>query len=221
MATLAQLTDEVILYTTYDDADFVAEIPRFIEAAEERIFYLVQLPSNLKSTTALSMTSGVSTLALPDDFLAAEGFAVILASGEYAYLLPKELSYIREVWPNPTSTGVPAAYAIQTAAADSTTIIIGPTPASSYATLLSYFYRPASLTTNPAGGTWLSNHAYDTLLYGTLSEASNYLKRVAGIDNMGDKYEERFIVGLQGLKNLGEVRDRKDVYRNGERRKAE
>ena len=34
-------------------------------------------------------------------------------------------------------------------------------------------------------------------------------------------YGERFLIGLQGLKNLGEARDRKDVYRSGEKRTAE
>ena len=41
MTTLAQLTSDVQLYTTYDDADFVAQIPRFIQNTEEQIFYTV------------------------------------------------------------------------------------------------------------------------------------------------------------------------------------
>ena len=56
---------------------------------------------------------------------------------------------------------------------------------------------------------------------GTLDEASTYLKRNAGIDNMGDIYGQRFLMALQGLKNLGESRDRKDVYRSGEKRMPE
>ena len=54
-----------------------------------------------------------------------------------------------------------------------------------------------------------------------MSEAANYLKKVAGIDNMGDTYGQEFLVGLQGLKNLGETRDKKDTYRNGEKRGRE
>ena len=106
---------------------------------------------------------------------------------------------------------------------DDTTIIVGPTPAASYSCQLNYFYKPQSLTSSPSDttGTWLSINAYDTLLYGALSESANYLKKTAGIDSMGDTYEQRFIVGLQGLKNLGESRDRKDTYRSGEKRKAE
>lgn len=219
MATLADLTADIIAYTTYDDTDFVADIPRFIEAAEERIFYFVQLPE-YQSNVLGSFTAGNAYLQLPADFLAAASLAIILTSGAYVYLLPKETSYIREVYPNPSTTGQPTCYALFSADSSETTILVGPTPDLAYNTQLQYFYRPASLVTDTTG-TWLSNHAYDTLLYGALSEASNYLKRVAGIDNMGDTYEQRFLVGLQGLKNLGESRDRKDVYRNGEKRKAE
>ena len=64
-------------------------------------------------------------------------------------------------------------------------------------------------------------HAYDTLLYGALDEASTWMKKNAGIDNMGETYSQRFALALQGLKNLGESRDRKDTYRGGEKRKPE
>lgn len=220
MATLAEITADIIAYTTYDDPDFVAEIPRFIEAAEERIWYFVQLPDFQRNVIG-NFTAGNAYLQLPDDFLAAASLAIVLATGAYVYLLPKETSYIREVYPNPSSTDQPTCYALFSADEDDTTILVGPTPDDDYATQLQYFYKPASLTLNPAGGTWLSNNAYDTLLNGSLSESANFLKKVAGIDNMGDTYEQRFLVGLQGLKNLGESRDRKDVYRNGEKRKAE
>ena len=220
MATLAEITADIEAYTTYDDTDFVAEIPRFIQAAEERIWYFVQLP-DFQSNVVGSFTSGNQYLQLPSDFLAAASLAITLpVTGEFVYLLPKETSYIREVYPVPATTGQPTCYALFSAAAGSTTIIVGPTPDAAYVTELNYFYKPDSLVTDTTG-TWLSNNAYDTLLYGALSESANYLKKVAGIDNMGDTYEQRFLVGLQGLKNLGESRDRKDVYRNGEKRKAE
>ena len=54
---------------------------------------------------------------------------------------------------------------------------------------------------------------------GALSESAVYLKNAAGIDAMGDTYEKRFLVGLQGLKDLGETRDRMDTYRNSEPRR--
>jgi hypothetical protein len=221
VTTLATMTADIQSYTTYDSAEFVAAIPTFIKASEERVWFFVQLPFFRRSQVG-ALTSGNPYLQLPDDFLAASSLSITVpVTLETIFLLNKDVEYIREVYPFAATTGVPFAYALFDADEDDTTIIIGPTPGAAYVCQLNYFYRPASLTTNPAGGTWLSNHAYDTLLYGALSEASNWMKRNAGVDNMSDTYEQRFIIGLQGLKNLGESRDRKDTYRSGEKRKAE
>lgn len=220
MTTLATLTADVQSWTTYDSPDFVAAIPTFIQNAENRLFLLIQLPWQNRAVTG-NFTAGNGYLQLPDDFLAPASLAIILpVTGEYVYLLPKDVSYIREVYPFPVSSGQPTCYSLFTADADDTTILVGPTPNVAYNCELNYFYIPPSLVDEPTG-TWLSVHAYEVLLYGTLVEAANYMKKTAGIDSMGDTYEQRFLVGLQGLKNLGESRDKKDTYRNGEKRRPE
>lgn len=219
MTTLATLYSDLSSYTTYDSDDFVAEFPRFVNASEERIWYNVQLPYFRRGQTG-NLDAGSPYLSLPEDFLAPASLAVILPTGDYIYLLNKDVSYIREVYPNPSSTAVPYAYSLFDADADTTSILIGPTPDLPYACELNYFYRPGSLVDNPTG-TWLSEHAYDTLLYGALSESANWLKKTAGIDTMGDTYEARFVAGAAALKNLGESRDRKDVYRGSELRTPE
>ena len=220
--TLADLEADVQSYTQYDDTDFVANIPNFIRQAEERIWYFVQLPFFRKNVTG-AFTAGNKYLQLPDDFLAPASLASIsLTTGEYNFLLNKDVNYIREIYPNPTTTGVPVCYALFSADADNTTIIVAPTPDVAYNAELHYFYKPASLTAGASSGTtWLSENAYDTLLYGTLSEAANWMKRTSGIDGMADTYDARFLLGGQGLQNLGEARDRKDVYRGGEKKLPE
>lgn len=219
MTTLAELTADVESYTTYDDTDFIAMIPTFIKNTEEQIFFTVQAPFFRAAATG-SMTSGNPYLTLPTGFLAASSLSIDLGAAGWTFLLNKDVEYIREVYPVVATTGVPTCYAQFDADPDNTTIIIGPTPNSAYATQLNYFFKPESLVDSPTG-TWLSVNAYKTLLYGTLVEAANWLKRVAGIDNMADTYSQEFLIGLQGLKNLGESRDRKDTYRSGEKRKAE
>ena len=218
MTTLAQLTADGLAFTTYDEAEFVAEIPTFIRLTEETVFFTVQAPFFRASQTG-TMTAGNPYLTLPTGFLAASSLSIETVDG-WKFLLNKDVEYIREVYPVVADTGEPFAYAQFDADPSNTTIIIGPTPSSSFVCQLNYFFRPDSLVDVPTG-TWLSVNAYRTLLYGTLSQASTYLKRVAGIDNMGDTYGQEFLVGLQGLKNLGESRDRKDTYRSGEKRKAE
>jgi hypothetical protein len=220
MTTLAVLTADILSYTSYSSAEFTAQIARFIQEAEERTWFAVQLPNFRKAVTG-SVAASSPYLSLPPDFLAPASLAVIdPITGEYTYLLNKDVSYIRQVWPAPTYTARPFAYALFDADADTTNIIMGPTPDLSYACELNYFYKPVSLTVNTTG-TWLSENAYDTLLYGSLSEAANWMKKTAGIDTMGDTYEARFGTALQTLKTLGQSRDRKDTYRGGELRSPE
>lgn len=221
MATLADLISDVQSYTTYSEDEYVAMIPSFIREAETRVFYTVQLPNFRKNVTG-NFTAANQYLELPSDFLAPASLAVILSTGDYVYLLNKDVNFMRECFPNPTVTGVPSHYALFDADASNTAIIVGKTPDQNYATELHYFYKPASLADGGADGTtWLSVHAYDALLYGTLDESATWMKRNSGIDNMGDVYGQRFLMALQGLKNLGEARDRKDVYRSGEKRSPE
>lgn len=218
--TLADLTADVQSYTQYSDTDFVAMIPSFIREAEERIWYIVQLPFFRRNVTG-AFASGNKYLQLPEDFLAPASLAITVDS-EYRYLLNKDVNYIREIYPNPATTGVPVCYALFSASASDTTIIVAPTPSASYVAELHYFYKPASLTTQGSTGTtWLSENAYDALLYGTLEEAANWMKRTSGIDGMADTYGQRFLIAVQGLQNLGEARDRKDVYRGGEKKLPE
>lgn len=217
MTTLAELTDDVVKFTTYDDADFVAEIPTFIKLAEEQTWYVVQLPA-YRDAQVGNMTQGNEYLTLPTGFLAASSLSIRTAEG-WKFLLNKDVEYIREVYPDETEEGEPFAYA-QFEASGNTTIIIGPTPDDDYETQLNFFFKPESLVDSPTG-TWLSVNAYKCLLYGTLVQASTYMKRNGGVDNMADTYSQEFLVALQGLKNLGESRDRKDTYRSGEKRKSE
>lgn len=220
MTTLAVLTADMESYSTYDAPEFIAEIPRFIQASEEKIWFFVQLPFFKKAQTG-NMTAGNQYLQLPSDFLAPASLAIIdPVTGAYSYLLNKDVEYIREVYPTPSATGVPFAYALFDVDDLTTTIIIGPTPDLSYDAALNYYYKPPSLVDVPTG-TWLSQNAYNALLYGALAESAIWLKKNAGIDQMGDVYSQEFLVALQGLKNLGESRDRKDTYRGGEKRKAE
>lgn len=218
MATLTDLSDDVVKFTTYDDTDFVAEIPTFIRLAEEQIWYTIQLPAYRDAQTG-NMTQGNPYLTLPTGFLAASSLSIKTPLEGWKFLLNKDVEYIREVYPDEDEEGEPFAYA-QFEASGNTVVIIGPTPDASYEVQLNFFYKPESLVDSPTG-TWLSVNAYKCLLFGTLVQASTYMKRNGGVDNMADYYGQEFLVGLQGLKNLGESRDRKDTYRSGEKRKSE
>ena len=83
------------------------QINRFIQQAEQRIYNSVQFPSLRKNVTGVTST-GNKYLSAPNDFLAVYSLAVIDGTGNYEYLLNKDVNFIRQAYPNPTTdTGLP------------------------------------------------------------------------------------------------------------------
>jgi hypothetical protein len=101
-----QLTAAICDYTQNFDQDFVDNIPVFVQQAEQRIFNTVQFPSIRKNVTG-TLTASNKYLSAPGDFLAVYSLAVVDATGAYEYLLNKDVNFIRQAYPTPTSTGLP------------------------------------------------------------------------------------------------------------------
>lgn len=201
-------------YCESTETSFVAQIPEFVQAAEERIYNSVQIPA-IRKVTTLTLTSGSEYLNFPTDWLATFSLSVVDGSGNYYYLLNKDANFIRESYPNPNSTGFPQHYSINTQSATTPQIIMGPTPDSAYSATLAYYYYPESIVT--AGTTWLSTNFETLLLYGCIREAYTYLKGEADLMAF---YEQKYQEGLTLLKGLGEGKDRRDAYRSGQIRVA-
>jgi hypothetical protein len=146
-----QLSNAIQAYTENTEADFVANIPVFVQQAEERIFNSVQFPS-LRSNVTGTTTTNNKYLQCPTDFLAVYSLAIINASGEYEYLLNKDVNFIRQAYPQPTDTGLPRYYALFGPRSDNPTeltFILGPTPDAAYGAELHYFFYPPSIVQSP------------------------------------------------------------------------
>lgn len=179
------------------------QINTFIQQAEQRVFNTVQLLDLRKNVTG-NMTSGNKYLSVPSDWLANFSLAVIDASGNYSYLLNKDVNFIRESFPNPSSTGIPTHYSYF----DENSYILGPTPDANYAVELHYFYYPPSIVT--AGTSWLGDNFDSVLLYGSLLEAYTFMK---GEQDVIAGYQKRYDEAMNMLKQLGEGKNRQDMYR--------
>jgi hypothetical protein len=189
------------------------QIATFVEQAEKRVFNTVQFPSLRKNVTG-TLTIDNKYLSCPDDFLAVYSLAVIQTNGEYEYLLNKDVNFIRQAYPSPTSTGLPKYYALfgpQYTLKTELSFIIGPTPNANYNVELHYFFYPESITT--AGTSWLGDNYDPVLLYGALREAYIYMRGEADmIANIEAKYQE----ALGQAKRLGDGMERGDSYRDGQ-----
>jgi hypothetical protein len=212
-----QLSANIQAYTENTETNFVAEIPVFVQQAEQRIYNNVQFPSIRKNVTGTTSANN-KYLGCPSDFLAVYSMAVIDADGVYEYLLNKDVNFIRQAYPQPTDTAIPKYYALfgsQTNDVNELTFILGPTPNTTYSIELHYYYYPQSIVT--AGTSWLGDNFDSVLLYGSLVEAYTYMK---GEADMMALYNQKYMEALALAKRLGDGMERQDAYRSGQFRQA-
>jgi len=194
------------------------QIDTLIQQAEKRIYNTVQIPA-LRKNVMGEITGGVSYLSCPPDFLSVFSMAVIDGTGEYFYLLNKDVNFIREVYPSPTTQGIPKYYAIfgptviSNVISDELSFLLGPTPDILYDVELNYYYYPESIVDAQNGRTWLGDNYSPALLYGTLVEGYIYMK---GEQDMMAYYEKKFMDALSQLNRLGTGLERGDAYRDGQ-----
>ena len=195
---------EITSYT--ENAFATTDINTFITQTEQRVLNFVQLSASRKIST-LSVTSGVTTVTLPSDYLSTFSVAIIDGSGNYTYLLNKDPNFLREAFPNPSATGVPVNYSLSGAYE----FTLAPTPNTNYTMSLVYFGYPASITT--AGTSWLGDNFSSVLLYGSLVEAYTFMKGEADLIQL---YDSKFKEALDLMKNLVDGKNRQDSYRGGQ-----
>jgi hypothetical protein len=213
------LTAAICDYTQNFEQDFVANIPVFVKQAEQRIYNSVQFPSLRKNVTGVT-TNNNKYLSCPADFLAAYSMAVVDASGNYEYLLNKDVNFIRQAYPNPNDRAIPKYYALfgpSYSNADELSFILGPTPDATYTIELHYFFYPESISVAVDGRTWLGDNFDTVLLYGSLVEAYTFMK---GENDMMALYDGKYKEALALAKRLGDGLERSDAYRSGQARIA-
>ena len=119
--TYTTLKQAIQDYTESSETTFVNNLDLIIKQAEDRILKSVQLPDFRINKTG-TMTSGNQYLTMPSDFLAPYSLAV--DDSGYEYLIFKDVNFIREAYPDSSTSGPPKYYAIF----DEDTFIVGPTP---------------------------------------------------------------------------------------------
>ena len=208
-AALQQAVEDMV-ENTFTDVDF-ATLTRL---AENKIYNSVQLPALRKNVTG-DLSAGNQYLSTPGDFLSVYSLAVFpAAGGEYAFLLNKDVNFMRESFPNPATTGVPKYYALFGPVYNlptELTFILGPTPIAGYKAELHYFYYPPSIST--AGTAWVGDNFESVLINAIAVEAGRFMQQEADVMKMyQDQFNESFLL----LKNLGDGKNRMDAYRSGQ-----
>jgi hypothetical protein len=207
--TYSQLVSAVESYLQYNDPVFVANLPVIVQQAEDRIYQSVQAPVERKNSIG-ALAANNQYLGAPSDMLSVASMAVISGT-DYTFLVPREVSFIREAYPSTASSGrgLPKCYALF----DQTTFIFGPTPDISYSVELNYHAKPESIVT--AGTSWIGDNFESILLSACILEAYIFLKGDADLIAL---YDARYKDALSTFQLLGEGLDEQDSFRNGTKR---
>ncbi len=207
-----QLKAAVEDYTenTFSATDFAT----MTRLAEQKIYNATQAPITRKNSV-IPLVIGTSTVNLPADFLSAFSVAVVLTTGDWEYLLNKDVNFLRSAYPDPTDTGTPRYYALYGTQGNPLvqTLQLAPTPGATLNLQVAYNAYPESITTSLSGTSWLGDNFESVLFNGVMVEAARFMKQEPDIVAM---YEKQFQESLLLVKMLFDGKNRQDGYRNGQ-----
>jgi hypothetical protein len=204
--TYDELVTNIRNYTEVNSNVFTSSvINTFITMAENQILREIDLDV-FKVEATTNMTSGNKFLSAPNDILT-HRYMMITSGSNQIFLDFRDTSFMKEYWPNGSTTGVPKYYSVW----DQNTFYVAPTPGANYVVELGYIYRPAQLSSTNTT-TWISNNAPEALLYACLIQAYSYTK---GPDNMLQYFTNSYRQAIQGLGIEQQGRRRRDEYRDG------
>ena len=137
--TLTTLKSAIQDYTENTETTFTTHLRDFIRSAENRLFKMVDFEYFRKNATSAT-TSSDPYLSVPTDFLSPISLSITNSSSK-EFLLEKDVNFIQEYNPNPSTTGTPKYYS----RFDVDNFILAPTPDANYSSEIHYYYRPTSL----------------------------------------------------------------------------
>lgn len=196
--TYDSLTSTVLQYLERKDAAVVNAIPTFITLAEFEIAQEIKTLGQLQVAEA-TMLTGNPNLQKPARWRKTVSMSITVDGVKQPVYLRK-YEYLKNYWPDTTSTDVPKYYADT----DWDHWFIAPTPDQDYTFEVLYYERISPLSsTNQTN--WLTQNAPNALLFGTLMQAMPFLK-----NDQRQIFQQKYDVALQSLKT-------EDVARVGDR----
>ena len=182
-------------YLENDSSELVASIDVIIAQAEEMVFQrLPNLPcfrNSFTGTLVVGQADYTPTTGTPSIRMIRQ--VSITSSSNIIYLDHRIDSYLRDYWPNSSTTGTPIMYSTKTAAdvgsGSVTTITLAPTPSATLAFQVDFIGKPGGLSSSNAN-TWIDTNATDVLLSAALYEASAFLKAPETLKLYKGKFDE-------------------------------
>jgi len=181
------------------------QIPRLINLAERRIARELKVQGFIAVVTD-TMVPGQSVYAKPDRWRDTVSINIGTGAGNAnrTTLYTRDYEYCRSYWPNESETDTPLFYADY----NYDNWLFAPTPDEAYPFEVLYYELPPLLD-DSVQTNWLTEYAPQLLLYGTLLEATPFLKNDERIGTW-QQYYDRAAAMLNG-EDLAKILDRSAV----------
>lgn len=206
MANYTFLVEDLIGATENDGAEFLNYIPKIVNRAEDRLTRVLDDYGLVTYTSvAVSVDNNLITLVSGTRVVKSLHIQTSLTSTTdptKIQLLQRTDEYIRDYWPVSASTGVPQYYGKR----DNTTIIIAPTPVSTYDGEIGYTSRPVTLT-SATPNNYFTDFCYDALFNACMVEALIFMKDYQA----SQLFETRFQQAVESLRNQARRTRRDDM----------
>ena len=190
MTTFTILKQDLIDLTENNSSAFATESLQFIATTELRLSRELKNCPALNRHATSTLTINDPYITKPSDFVTMISFQVLSSAAARTALEYRDVSYINEYWPTRTSTSTPKYYGDW----DENFFLIAPTPSAALSIEMNYRKRFAALNDSTATN-WLTDNAYDALLYGALVEASVYNKN----PTQQQIYQQRYVEAVQTI----------------------
>ena len=206
--TYAELVQKIRDYTEVDANVLTSTIvDGIISDAEFRIFRDVDSDNNRRYATA-NLIASQRFIDVPGDLLIVRSAQIVDggAGGTRNFLEYRDTSFMSE-YNSTGATGEPKYYSMW----DKDTIVLAPTPSSTYEIQLNYILKDPGLSaTNTT--TYISQNFPNGLLYACLVEAYGFLK---GPIDMLQLYDKKYNEAVKGFSIEQMGRRRRDEYQAG------
>ncbi len=191
--------------TLASDAVVYEQIPRLINLAERKIARELKVQGFINVVTG-TLNAGQSVYPKPDRWR--DTISINIGTGDTLnnrkFLFTRSYEYLRSYWPNALETDTPVFYGDY----DYSHWLISPTPDADYPFEIMYYELPPLLD-DEVQTNWVTEYAPQLLLYGTLLEATPFLKNDERIPVWQNMYD-RSAAMLNG-EDLAKILDRSAV----------
>ena len=179
-----------------DSTELSNSIPTIITQAENLIFQrLPNLPCFRNITTG-TLVVGTSEYTVANSRMIRQDS--VTSSSNVNYLNHKTDSYLKDYWPNSSTTGTPIMYSTKTSSTSGTVVTLAPTPSSTLAYQVDFIAPETGLSSSNANS-WVGTHAENVLLSASLYESSAFLKAGETLKLYKDQFDEAIALFQQEM----------------------